>query len=186
MCPTATKTLGNAKSPPYCKVLACFLLERSKVLASAKGRLKEIYASLSSQANWVRLVGRSVVDFLSSPESTAIVTWIKAEEERQSWMVQVERKLLKQVRRLQLGVGVWCEMSTTWTRCPVLFRCGCEGGGGCIIIIPSKSWKETTCFCLSFSVVVFCFVLFLAACTRCSVSLTLSLDVLKAFMVLLL
>lgn len=63
MCPKETKTLGNAKSPPYCKVLACFLLERSKVLVAAKGRLKEMCSSLSSQVNRVWLVGRSGIDF---------------------------------------------------------------------------------------------------------------------------
>lgn len=63
-------------------------------------------------------------------------------------------------------------MSATRARCPVLFRCGCEGGGSCIIIIPSKSWKETICFCLP--------CLFLAACTRYSASLTLSLGFSKS------
>lgn len=55
--------MGPRFSPVHCKVLTCFLLERSKVLVAAKGRLSEICSSLSSQVNRVWFVGRSVIDF---------------------------------------------------------------------------------------------------------------------------
>lgn len=54
---------GPGFFPVRCKVLACFPLERSKVLVAAKGRLREIGSSLSSQVNRVWCVGRSLIDF---------------------------------------------------------------------------------------------------------------------------
>lgn len=61
-------------------------------------------------------------------------------------MVQVERRLLKQVRRLQLGVGLSWEKSATQGRGSCCFDVLQRQAGGGGITIPSKSQKEIAGF----------------------------------------